>query len=203
VRLQQCNLTLKINISLNGCDSVKLWTKNACSKYWWSPDRLKTLSKKVVQDLLTLAIFAGVTTVCGRPQPEHESMTYATAVLFSDKMYLIHQNNFLSGNVLGKQSGFILYIHWLAFNYIFIFNGKSHCCNSSFTNCCWQREFNKEINYFHICRFSITSAKLPENFVKINRILNKLYCLKLSAPVIMIHCIELNSCHKALTNKFL
>ena len=127
-----------INISLNGCDSVKLWTKNACSKYWWSPDRLKTLSKKVVQDLLTLAIFAGVTTVCGRPQPEHESMTYATAVLFSDKMYLIHQNNFLSGNVLGKQSGFILYIHWLAFNYIFIFNGKSHCCNSSFTNCCCQ-----------------------------------------------------------------
>ena len=59
-------------------------------------------------------------------------------------------------------------------------------------NCCCQRTFNhQKTNYFLICRLGIPSAILHEIFMQINRILTKLWRLKLGGPVIIPHRVDL------------
>jgi len=80
---------------------------------------------------LTLLIFGWA--LCGRPQPEHESVMPLLSlsplnVLTNLKLYP------LSGNVFRKWFNFILFIYSRAFNNNVISNGKSYCCNNTFTD---------------------------------------------------------------------
>ena len=80
---------------------------------------------------LTLLIFGWA--LCGRPQPEHESVMSA-AVTFSVKRF--NQFKTLSSvrKHLQKVVYFILFIYSRAFNNNVISNGKSYCCNNTFTD---------------------------------------------------------------------
>jgi len=57
---------------------------------------------------------------------------------------------------------------------MFSVNGKSHCCNDTFTDvqftlllACSQRIFKKTTNYFYAVKISISLAILSENFIQI------------------------------------
>jgi len=69
-----------------------------------------------------------------------------------------------------KQSFSYIFTHSQPLNEMFIFNGKSCCCNGTFavfymaTN---KEYLIKKTNYFQTCRFIISSAILAEIFIQI------------------------------------
>ena len=72
------------------------------------------------------------------------------------------------------------------FNKMFIVNGKSHCCNDTFTDV-WitsllAKMFKKNTNYFYVVTISILLAILSEIFIQIGYYFQKL-CKKTKVDV--------------------
>ena len=67
------------DISLNGCEFFKNYVEKRMFKMFWTDDEVLMEYKDTDQNIsvrsLTLLIFAVMwsETLCGRPQPEHES----------------------------------------------------------------------------------------------------------------------------------
>jgi len=97
--LQQWDLLLAINISLNWCE----W-KNYVEKYRtvdvfdrrWSLDD-KDTDQNISARSLTVLIFALECAVCDQPQPEHESVPFSAKCFNPLKLYP------LSGNIFWKR----------------------------------------------------------------------------------------------------
>ena len=97
-------------------------------KSWWDKDTDQNISARC----LTLLIFAVGWALCGRPQPEHESMM----PLLSRSPLNVKPIKTLSSvrKHLQKMVCFIPFIYSRAFNNNMISNGKFYCCNDSFTD---------------------------------------------------------------------
>ena len=137
--------------------------KNACSRRFWQKMKswilmeVKTLIEIISARSLTLLTFAVGWALCGRPQPEHESMMPLVS------LSLFKPIKTLSSVRKHLQKAFFLrnFFQWHPFNEMFIVNSKSHCCNDILTNVritshrCYQKIFKKNTSYFYVVRISI------------------------------------------------
>ena len=102
--------------------SSSFWQKMKC---WWGKDTDQNISAIY----LTLLIFAAGWALCGRPQPEHESVMPLLSLSPLNVLILSSVRKHLQ-----KLVCFILFIYSQAFNNNVISNGKSYCCNDTFTD---------------------------------------------------------------------
>ena len=116
--------------------------KNACSRFVLTEDKvlmeLKTLVKNISARPLTLLIFAEGWALYGRPQliVDHNPNTsqWCHCCHFLHSMFKPIKTLSSVRKHLQKVVCFILLIYSRAFHNNVIFNGKSDCCNDTFTD---------------------------------------------------------------------
>ena len=116
VSVQQWDLPLTINTSLNGCEWQKNTRKNPCSRCFWQ--KMKSWWTLIKISVRALLIFAAGWALCGRPQLEHKSVMRMRLLSLSPIKTLRSVRKHLQ-----KVVCFILFIYSRAFNNNVISNG--------------------------------------------------------------------------------